>query len=297
MPDGAAAPTQPRHQAFTEYGAIELTPIDQLGPGTPLRQSGGMTTQSLGDVAAIAARGNELFVIDRQQGALLRIDLGTRDVQMLLPLRLPDTRGLHVTEDGIVHVVDRFERAVRQVDSYGYSRQVFSEVQYLASPVDVAVLNNSGQVIVADELENHLVVFNPLGAVTSIIGDRFRDTVMTQSISAIAPTSRGILIADASMAEAVEIDLDGRLLASYGEVDLSRPIAVTADDCGRIYVIDKAGLFTSGLPADTEPARHTLPAGFDSAATDLWIENNVLYVAAGVYGVQMFAVNPPCVGA
>lgn len=293
---GIAESARPAPHVLAAHGQVELTLMNELGSGTLLTEVGGTSNYSIGDIAAVAARGADLYAIDRQKGALMKIDVALREAQRIAMLSNPDTRGLHVTHDGIVYVVDRFDRSVRQFDESGYYRQSFRDAQMLAAPVDVTVVEFGSQVAVADELDNQIVIFNSLGSVTSLLGDRFRSVVVTQSINAIAATDRGLMVADPSMAEVMELDLSGRLLASYGEVDLRRPLAVATDECGRIYVIDLDGLFTSGPATVTEPARHELPGGFGGAVADLWFDNNVLYIAAGVYGIRMYSVDPPCFG-
>jgi hypothetical protein len=118
------------------------------------------------------------------------------------------------------------------------------------------------------------------------------------SIGAIAASNGSVFVLDTVSREATQLDLQGRLLATYGEDALLAPVAIAADACGRVFVADGhvEGLFVSSYEYQGTNARAALPGEIAAAVTDLWVDHSELYVAAGPFGVHVFAIEPGCAG-
>lgn len=246
--------------------------------------------------AAVAARGNDLYMVDQVQHRLVHFDIARREWRPVAEMRSTSMTGLFVSEELYVFVVDRFERSIRQLDSTGRIARVFAHPDLLVSPVDVTMVNFDNQLIVADDLQNHLVVFDRLGNVISILGEARSGNQLTQSIGAISSFGDQVLIADPLMSEIARIDLRGFRTASYGEDDLRYPVAVTADPCGRIFVADRSldHLFVEAPGVSRSADRVEISNPGASGVTDLWVDDNRLYVALGESGIGIYAVTPPC---
>ena len=107
-----------------------------------------------------------------------------------------------------------------------------------------------------------------------------------------------MFLLDPASREVTQLDLQGRAIATYGEDALEAPVAVAADACGRVFVADGqlAGLFVSSYEYLGTNSRAALPPEIATAVTDLWIDGNELYVAAGPFGVYVMAIEPGCSG-
>ena len=103
---------------------------------------------------------------------------------------------------------------------------------------------------------------------------------------------------DTASREVTQLDIQGRLVATYGEDDLLAPVAIAADECGRVFVADghADGLLVSSYEYLGTSFRAALPGEIAAAVTDLWIDGNELYVAAGPFGVHVLAIQPACLG-
>lgn len=258
--------------------------------------SGPKNQGNIGFAAAVAARAGYVYIVDSAAGALVQVDPVNSVARPVR--RLPDARhhGLHVTADQIVYVVDRSSRSVLQIDETGQVRRALSDERLLPAPIDVAGTTRGSVIVVADELTNELVIFDPFFGPAEVIGDARFPANRAVSITAIAGGADSVFVLDGIQREVLEFDLFGRLIASFGEDDLRVPVALAVDDCNRVVVADghPAGLYVSGSGPFGRPVRVPLDVAVDSAVTDLWIDGSELYVAAGTGGVQVFFMEPPC---
>ena len=252
-----------------------------------------------GNVSAVAVRGNDMWLIDQSTALLFHVDLALQESRAIATIRHPGTHGLFIANDDYVYVVDQFSRSVKQFDSAGNLVRTFTHPTLLAAPVDVAVTEFGAQLIVADAMRNHLVVFDLWGNAVNVLGSDRSNSQIAQSISAIATAGRRIIIVDPLMNEVSGIDLSGNRTENYGEDELSLPVSVAADRCGRVYIADgNADGLLVGYPDTFQPTTRA-DLGIDNIAgiTDLWIDDDRLYVASGDRGITTYLVTPPCLGA
>jgi len=252
-----------------------------------------------GSVSAVAVRGNDMWLIDQSTMQLFHVDLALQESQAIATIRHLGTHGLFIANDNYVYVADQSSRSVKQFDSTGNLVRTFTHPTLLTAPVDVVVTEFGARLIVADAMRNHLVVFSLWGGAVSVVGADRSNSQIAQSISAIATAGHRIIIVDPLMNEVSGLDLSGNRIENYGEDELSLPVSVTADRCGRVFIADGNG---DGLlvayPDIFQPTTRANLA-FDNVAwiTDLWIDNDRLYVASGDRGISSYLVTPPCVGA
>lgn len=271
---------------------VSLTPVMSYSDTT----TGGGATRRLGYASAVAAENGFVYAVDSSIPAVVELDPGTGNPEVLLPLRDGNTAGLHVTPDYLLYVVDRSSRAVRELDSSGQLRRTFVDNSLIPTPVDVTVANWGSTVVIADELTQRISTFDAIAAPTGLLARTLSPVTVAASIRAISATARFIFVLDTAAREVTQLDLDGRTVATYGEDDLLLPVALAVDECRRIYVADGhgGGLFVTSPDFFGDSARASLPAELVTAVTDLWIDGNDLYVAAGVMGVHAFIIEPPC---
>ncbi|MDH4107981.1 MAG: hypothetical protein OEW35_06675 [Gammaproteobacteria bacterium] len=274
---------------------VSLALIATIGSQTLAPMFGGGRYQ-LGYAAAVAARGGSVFVVDSAAGGVVRIDPSLTRAELLYPLGDPTTRGLHVTRDLLIYVVDRQERAVIELSDTGAPRRHFSDSSLLPAPVDLALTNWDATLVVADELTAQLVVFDSMGGPTAVLGSNIAGPRIASTMQAISGGGNGVYVLDGGLQEVVHFDLAGRPLGGYGEDDLVAPVAMTVDECGRVFVADghPQGLFVGLGGVFGHGMRVPFDASINPAVTDLWIDGDELYVAAGAAGIQVYLVEPGC---
>jgi len=277
---------------------VTLVPLNVIGG------AGGVSTmpqgsgQQLGFAAAVAARAGQVYVVDSTAPGLVQVDVFSGGLRLLRPLRDAGTVGLYVTEDLIIYVVDRQSRAVLELDDNGWERQRYTDSTLVPAPVDVTVLNWGSTVLIADELSRRLVMFDRLSNPTGMTHSTLSPVVSAASIGAVAASNGSLFLLDPASREVTQLDLQGRAIATYGEDAFEAPVAIAADACGRVFVADgqPAGLFVSSYEYLGTHSRAALPPEIATAVTDLWIDGNELYVAAGPFGVYVMAIEPGCSG-
>jgi len=275
---------------------VVLGPEQTIGGGAPGFLTLGGQPRTLGFVSAVAASGGYLFVVDSTLPGLLRVDPISGEMQMLRRLRDATTHGLHVRQDLVVYLVDRQQRAVIELDESGHERHVIYEPELVAMPVDVALTDWGSSIVVADELAQRLVLFESFSTLLGILPNALTPVSVAASITAIAGTDQFVFVLDAASREVMQLDLGGRFVATYGEDALLTPVAMAVDECRRIFVADghPDGLFVTSPDFYGTGARAALPGEIASTVTDLWIDGNELYVAAGVSGVWVMSIEPGC---
>ena len=252
----------------------------------------------LGYAAAVAATGNVIYVIDAAASGLVRIDEASGEVRLLYELRDANTAGLHVSQDMIIQVVDRYNRAVIEIDQSGWERRRFSDSRLIPAPVDVTQTNWGSTILIADELSQRLAMFDSMSNPTGLFTTTLSPVVAAASIKAIAATENFVFVLDGASREVIQLDLSGRPFGTHGEDALLAPLSLAVDNCQRIFVADghSDGLFVTSPEFYGSSTRASLPPEVTPAVTDLWIESNMLYIAAGNLGIYVMAIDPPCLG-
>jgi hypothetical protein len=277
---------------------VTLTPVSTLGlSGGPLGVPGDRGT-TLGYVSAVAAAGGFVFAVDAAAPGLVRLDLASGEVRLLHELRDTNTAGLYVSPDLLIQVVDRYDRAVVEVDQSGWERRRFRDRRLIPAPLDVTQTNWGSTILIADELSQRLAQFDSMSNPTGLFTSTLSPVAVAASIKAIAATADFVFVLDAASREVTQLDLSGRPFGTYGEDALLAPVALAVDECRRIFVADgdANGLFVTSPEFYGSSVRATLPPALAIAVTDLWIDNNTLYVAAGNLGVYVLSIDPPCLG-
>ena len=291
--------------------ACAVEPVDYEAPTvgidvtlTTIRDysSGVVTSQGdlfqVGYAAAVAAASGQTFVVDASVQGLVRIDDARGEAILLYELADTMTSGVYVTTDLIVYVVDRQNRSVIELDESGWERRRFYDPQLIPAPVDVTETAFGGTVLIADELTQRLAMFDGMANPTGMLASTLSPVTAAASIAAVAATDRHVFVLDRDSREVTQLDLSGRIVATYGEEELQTPVALAVDECERVFVADghPDGLFVSARSEFGASSRAGLSADIALAVTDLWIVGNELYVAAGAAGVRAFVIDPPCLG-
>ncbi len=277
---------------------VTLTPVETFGAGGMSMTAPGTDGQQLGYAAAVAASGGFVYVVDSVSSALVQLDPARAEIRVLHPLKDANTNGLHVSVDQIIEVVDRHNRAVIELDQSGWERRRFIDSRLIPTPVDVTQTNWGSTILIADGLSQRLAMFDAMSNPTGLFTTTLSPVAVAASITAIAATVDSVFVLDVASREVTQLDMHGRPITTYGEDALFAPVALAVDECSRVFVADghADGLFVSSPESYGSSSRAALPPEMTPAVTDLWIDGNLLYVAAGSLGVYVMAVDPPCMG-
>ena len=295
--------------AIAEEGADPKTlsrPEDLSGIMVPLEIiNGGPQGNALTGVkymqfirpVAVAARGNDVFVVDAGQEILFKFDriLGTlTPVMNLRSVAAGEVADIYVARDLSFYLVDPLGAQVLQFDRLGRLLQTFKNG--LNRPVAVSVDEVSGRVFVADGVYDYILVFSSTGQLLGSAGGRGSEPGQFLNITAMTQGRDGFYIAARVGQRLQVLGDDGRYRYSLPQEDVIFPTAIAVDNDGRVYVGD----FSDNAIKIYGEGRLLGRLGMAGAGlgefrhiTDLWLDEGLLFVADSMNGrIQVMRVIP-----
>lgn len=206
--------------------------------GTPSVRSGITAFQRFVHPASAAGRDPDTYIADIGSGAVYRFDSRFNVMTALPGIRAQTGIQLHVARDLSLYVVDPPRRRVLHYARSGQLLATFSDNLNLGRPVDVAVDEARGRVLVADGMYNHLVAFHPLGRASYVIHLRTGAGERVFGIAGIATGAEGIFLSDPLCGCIAHATLDGAVLGTFGEHDINQPGPIAVDRDQRVFVVD-----------------------------------------------------------
>lgn len=300
-------PALPPSLAAAAQGAISVAPVQQeetpeiLVPLEIIR--GGPQGNFLTGVKhaqfirplAVAARGNDLFVIDAGQDILFRYDRVLGQLQRVMSLRgvlAGEAADIYVAHDLSFYIADPLGAQVLQFDRAGRLLQTFK--QGLNWPVAVNVDEASGRVLVADGVYDYMLIFNSTGQLLGSMGGRGADPGQFLNITAMAVGPDGVYVTSRFGQRAQVLGVDGNPRYALPQEGMIFPSAIAVDADNRIFVSD---LGDNAIKV-YEEGRLVARIGMTGAGlgqfrniTDLWFDEGLLYVADSLNGrIQVMRV-------
>lgn len=278
-----------------ESGAARAPALLTTLSGGPLRSAASPAYVRLVSPAAVAARGPDVYVADAGLRRVLRWDRSRSDWTPLDGVYRTDLSDLSAGADLSLYVSYTDSRQVVRYDREGRQVQVFRNTANLARPIGVAVDERSGELLVADALYNHIVVFNRLGQVVGTIGAH--GTGPFRSLTAMALGPRGLYLTDRLGRQVTVLERPGdKARFQFGDARLIRPGPIAVDADGRVYVSNTAGdtirIFREGRLEGTVGAAAEGPVQFRQIA-DLAFDEGLLYVAESLDArISVFRIAP-----
>ncbi len=249
---------------------------------------------------AVVAQGNDLYIADVGQQAILRFNRGSQTVRVFA--RVPDMNAdvrLYIDRSLSVYLVDPRAGSVTRYDLDGNPDQGFRNATELSQPVAALVDDGRAEVLVADQLGARILVFDRNGTVLRVIGANVAEGTRFESIAAMAMLPDQLYVVDRLARRVFALGGDGNFRYTFGEEELKMPGAITADSHNRIYIADSGDstirVFRGGqLEAVVGASADPEGLGFREI-TDLWENDGLLYVAdpAGA-SVDILRIVPPC---
>jgi DNA-binding beta-propeller fold protein YncE len=239
----------------------------------------------------VAVRNTFLYVADSGRRQIFRYDTAQ---QVMTPFAEYSgvVRSMAVAPDLSLYVSDADARQIFHFAADGRLLRSFSNSFDLGRPVAVLLDESSGQLLVADSLYNHVIVFNSLGQTVAAL-----KSMETRGIEAMARGPDGLYLVDRSGRQVAVLSTAGGDLYTVGAGTLHDPNAIAVDRFNRIFVSDvfdnTIKVYERGEMIATIGGAGATPASFNRI-TSLWLEHNLLYVADSLNGrIQIFQIAPP----
>ena len=288
-------------------GSIGLSASPLLTPWAPLRgafvaapKPGSATAGKPGfsgylswqSPTLVAVRNNYIYVADSGRRRIFRYDQARLAITPFTEHSAATVSGMAVAMDLSLYVADINARQVVHYSFDGQLLQKFSNELELVRPVAVLLEEFSGTLWVADSLYTHVVVFNSLGRVLSVLRSN-----EARSIEGMAQGPDGLYLLDRLGRQIAVLGRDGRDLYTLGQGILKMPEAVAVDRFNRVFVSDSFDntlkVFEQGQLVASVGGSGVLPISFNRV-TGLWIDQNMLYVVDSLNArIQTFHIAPP----
>jgi hypothetical protein len=277
---------------YTLSGARLVAGVDRTGTPSPATAAQGYTRFIR--PLALAARGSDVVILDSGAAAAYRYDVAQSSMSVLRGVPVHPGTQLALGADYSLYVIDQPGRRVLRIARNGQAVTQYADAANLQRPVDVAVDDARGLVIVADGGYNQLLAFRVLGGAATIIHVRGSAGTGLQSVGNIALGSDAIYVTDPLCRCIGRVGYNGGVLSTFGQNAIGQPGPLAVDRFQRVFVIDTfervIKVFHQGKLLDTLPARRFGMQQID----DVWIDENLLYVVDGLSAkVDVMRVSSP----
>ena len=262
--------------------------------GTPSLRAGPLVFQRFVHVAAVAVHDNDLYVVDSGVATVFRYDIG---LGVMTPVAgVPAHHGTRVLVGGdfSLYVLDAQSRRVLRFSRSGQVLAAYAAGSDLAHPVDLALEEPGGAVLVADGALNQIVSFHPLGRAWRVVTLRGDERNRVRGVAALAAGAGALYVSDPACGCVARVARDGAVLDTFGHQSVFQPGPIALDRHGRVFVADRYDqtlkIFAEGRLARTLPAA-ALGLG---QISDVRISDDWLALADGVNArVELLRIAPP----
>ena len=235
---------------------------------------------------AVAARGHLVYIVDAGLQKLFVYDSQIDRIHILKDLRgvlHSDAAAIFLDRDFSFFIADSASGRVMHFDTNGKLIKTLEDRLNLGRPVAVTVNPDSGYIFVADGFKDHVLAFDPTGALTAAIGDRGQGPGRFLGITALAEGPRGFYIGTRFGEDRVQVmGNDGLYLESFQRDTVTFPtaIAVRSDGLAFVsdYLADDIKVYRGTELVDTIGGHGGAPGKF-RRITGLWLDQDSLYVA------------------
>lgn len=287
----SAVPATPAGNVVRARSALSLMPWLSLTgarlalttdhTGMPSPKAGPLAFMRFIRPLSLAARNGDLVILDSGSNTAYRYDPALNLMSTLRGVPTQPGTQLALGADHSLYAIDQLGARVLRVGRNGQMLASYSDPLNMPRPVDIAVDDARGLVIVADGTYNHLIAFHALGGASYVIVLRGGEQSV-RAVGAIALGPDAIYVSDPLCSCIARVAFTGGVLSNFGHGAVVQPVSLAVDRFRRVFVIDQferaLKVFDRGQLIDTIPARRFNMQQID----DIWIDEGVLYVADGL---------------
>ena len=250
---------------------------------------------------AVAAQGNDIYIVDGAQKTILKYDRATQTIRKFISSPAIDmTSQIYLDRALSIYLTDTRNAQVQQYDIDGRLVQTYQNASELPQPGSVVVDDGRGEIFIADRLTARILVFDRGGLIIRAIGADVKENALRfQNIVALAMATNQLYVSDQLNKSVYALAPTGKLRYKFGNEELKQPGSVATDEFNRVYVADLADntikVYRGGeLQTTVGEPRDPAKLNFQ-LISDLWISDGFLYVAdAASASVEILRVVPPC---
>lgn len=240
----------------------------------------------------VASRNSFLYVVDSGRRQIFRYDSMRQAMLPFADIAAASVRAIAIAGDLSLYVLDGGARQVLHFSIDGRPLSRFGNELEVARPIAMLLDEANGQILVADSLYNHIVIFNNFGHIVAAL-----KPAAARSIEAMAAGPDGLYLVDKISRQVVVIGRDGEHRYAFGADALAQPNAIAVDRYNRVFVSDgfdnTIKIFEQENMVASIGGTGSTPAFFNRI-TGLWLEHDMLYVADSLNGrIQTFQVASP----
>ena len=234
---------------------------------------------------AVGGVNNYLYIVDAGLRIVFRYDLVTNQIQPIGNVGaqfVGDPGSIYVARDQTFYIVDSMGKQVFHFDEQGNVLEVIQDLANLSRPMDIAIDEITGELLVADGSFSHVLVFNKFGKAVRAIGQRGTGPGRFRAITGMTVGEEGLYILDRLELPVQVVTMNGDYKYSFGESHQTFPTAIAVNEDGVVYVADKSDN-TIRIYQDAEllsvfGGTGSAPGRF-RMITSMWVNNDLLYVA------------------
>ena len=268
-------------ESAVHFSNINRAPLED---NTAFTLAGVAKFVTITNPAAIGARGNLIYLVDSSKQIIYRYNSSTENLTPLYSVNrhlvgIPNA--IRVDHDGSFFLSDPFGRQILHFSMQGDLLHTYQDALNLSNPVAIT-LSRSGELLIADRLYDHIIVFNRVGDALRAFGERGTGKGQLLEVVDMATGPDGIYVLD-RMTKSVKVFNDeGLLIRELPRQEVVEPTAIAIDYAERVYisdgfddtikVYDRSGLIDTFGGTGSQN-------GLFRSISDLHVDNNFLYVA------------------
>ena len=228
---------------------------------------------------------NYLYVVDAGPKVVFRLDLAANIMEPIGDVGnqfVGDPGNIFVARDRTFYITDPEGNQVLHFNENGTVLNKLQDPANLARPMDMAVDEVSGQVLVADGSYSHILYFDQSGKALRAIGGRGTGRGKFRAITSMTLGPEGVYVADRLELPVQVISKEGEPKYAFGESHHVYPTAIAVTYDRLVFVADKSDN-TIRIYRDAEllavfGGTGSAPGRFREISS-LWVNDDLLYAA------------------
>lgn len=246
----------------------------------------------------ISGYGNYVFFTERGSNQVFRYNLGTEQITAFNNIT-SHLRGnidcLEVRHDLGFYLCDQSANQVVLFNASGTYLTNYANFSNLAQPLGIAASPTSSNILIADGLFDHIIIFTMQGTAIRSFGSRGLENDQSLNIRDMAHSETEIYILDRVNKYIKVFNYNGDLVRSVSRNEVTIPSAIAVDYLERIYVADEYDdtikIYQQNTLIDTIGGTGTRD-GLFRGITDLYTNGPYLYVVdSNNNRIQVFVIN------